>query len=203
MRNLKECQAEVFRRSEIRIARRKRRRRLITVCVPVVLCIGGWLLLPKLHRTGSTELLQENAPSSIGQQTVRTVSVTGPNVSLQYTEQDQVQPIYDYILDLSGIVNTRQDPMAAPEGTDSHDYAGGAGLMGTDNNMVSDEADKHSGANAYTISVILADGSTLEYMLTDNHLTDRSTGISYLLSQAQKREFTELLDIANGKDDAP
>ncbi len=40
MRDLNECQAEVFRRSEKRIQKRKqRRKRILMVCIPLVLCI--------------------------------------------------------------------------------------------------------------------------------------------------------------------
>ena len=41
MRNLDECRAEVFRRSEARIhARNRRRNAILTACVPVVLCVA-------------------------------------------------------------------------------------------------------------------------------------------------------------------
>jgi hypothetical protein len=46
MRNLDECRAEVFRRSEARIKARKRRRNaILTACVPVALCVALlWLV---------------------------------------------------------------------------------------------------------------------------------------------------------------
>ena len=50
MRNLQECQAEVFRRSEKRIHERKKRRaHLLMLCIPLALCITiiGAYLFPK------------------------------------------------------------------------------------------------------------------------------------------------------------
>lgn len=49
MRDLKECQAEVFRRSEVRIKERTRRRKsILAACVPLVIClvIAGATMLP-------------------------------------------------------------------------------------------------------------------------------------------------------------
>ncbi len=41
MRDLKDCQAEVFRRSEERIRKRiKRRRQILSLCIPLVICLG-------------------------------------------------------------------------------------------------------------------------------------------------------------------
>ena len=49
MRDLKECKAEVFRRSENRIkARKKLRNRVLSLCIPACLVIGALLILPRL-----------------------------------------------------------------------------------------------------------------------------------------------------------
>lgn len=51
MRTLDQCKAEVFRRSEERIRKRKiARRYLLAACIPVVLCVGMWsvMILPAM-----------------------------------------------------------------------------------------------------------------------------------------------------------
>lgn len=63
MRNLEECRAEVFRRSEARIRARKRRNiAILTACVPLVLCVAlAWAAgLPGAER-GAAEAIPENA----------------------------------------------------------------------------------------------------------------------------------------------
>ena len=48
MRDLKECQAEVFRRSEQRIkARKKTHKRIVAVCIPLFLVVSLWSVLYK------------------------------------------------------------------------------------------------------------------------------------------------------------
>ena len=59
MRNLKECQAEVFRRSEKRIEKRRKTYKRIGVwCIPLVLCIAAYSavsLLPGSSSKGTNE----------------------------------------------------------------------------------------------------------------------------------------------------
>ena len=56
MRDLEQCRAEVFRRSENRIKERTRmRRRAVTMCVPLVLCLViGAVTAPMLLRDGKS-----------------------------------------------------------------------------------------------------------------------------------------------------
>lgn len=67
MRNLDECKAEVFRRSEARLRARKRRNiAILTACVPVVLCIAlVWAAgLPGKTGERASGLTEEYAPES-------------------------------------------------------------------------------------------------------------------------------------------
>lgn len=48
LRDIQECKAEVFRRSQVILARRKKRRiQVLCACVPVCLVLGAWLLYPR------------------------------------------------------------------------------------------------------------------------------------------------------------
>ena len=67
MRNLEECRAEVFRRSEARIRARKRRKiAILTACVPLVLCVAlVWAAgLPGKTGERASGLTEEYAPES-------------------------------------------------------------------------------------------------------------------------------------------
>lgn len=67
MRNLEECRAEVFRRSEARIRARKRRNiAILTACVPLVLCVAlVWAAgLPGKTGERASGLTGECAPES-------------------------------------------------------------------------------------------------------------------------------------------
>jgi len=67
MRDLQECQAEVFRRSEKRIQERTcRRKRIVMTCVPLVLClvIAGTMMLPGRPSTDMTAPENVQEPGS-------------------------------------------------------------------------------------------------------------------------------------------
>lgn len=53
MRELNECRAEVFRRSENRIKARKRRSRILALCIPLCLLIGLWSVSSEPPSNGS------------------------------------------------------------------------------------------------------------------------------------------------------
>lgn len=63
MRNFEERKAEIFLRSENRIKqRRKNRRRILTVCIPLcVILIAGSAILPRLIPVGFDRIEQENS----------------------------------------------------------------------------------------------------------------------------------------------
>ena len=63
MRELYECRAEVFRRSENRIKeRRKKRSRMLAVCIPLVFCIAAYsvFILPAMLPASKTENFADN-----------------------------------------------------------------------------------------------------------------------------------------------
>ena len=104
MRNLDECQAEVFRRSEKRIRERKKRRnRILSVCVPLVLCAAGVALLPELGTNSPAEvpatemvinqysLIPESG--SVDVVNTRSIAVSGNGFSHEYTAQEDVEEI--------------------------------------------------------------------------------------------------------------
>ena len=120
MRELHECQAEVFRRSEKRIKERKQRRNhILMVCIPLILCVTifGGLFLPNLDDfKGAPESSDELLYSGTGTEAVGglftgSVEVSGNGVSSYYTSVENVQGIMRLI---NGVV-------AVPETNDGDD----------------------------------------------------------------------------------
>ena len=105
MRSLDECKAEIFRRSEMTIRRRKQtRNRILAVCIPLCLCIGAIGVI-----SGGFDAKSENmaaAPESIyknGSSTYLHEEAVGEDV--QTSAVESTRP-------LSGI--TGQDPSGDP-----------------------------------------------------------------------------------------
>lgn len=155
MRNLQECQAEVFRRSEQRMQARKRlRRRMQTTCLLLVLCLAacGACFLPieeTLPAAGKAEMqfFTENvlayagggfstdgAPAEYG-----SITVSGEGISHYYTSTEKVEDII-FLIDtiisapettvttgfFGAIVNTHEITVATDEKWIASDtFAGG------------------------------------------------------------------------------
>ena len=113
MRDLKECQAAVFRRSEIRIkARKKRRNRILMTCIPMVLGITVitavlWSKTPTGPNSKETEAeawCVENSPH-VWQE----ILVSGQGKHLTYKNEETLQIVG--FLDAC----TAEKPIKAPE----------------------------------------------------------------------------------------
>lgn len=82
MRSLEECRAEVFRRSEDRIRRRRQRRnRILAVCVPLVLCVTV-LAAEMLQASGKREPPVNEASGDA----VRRIEVSGGSEQRSITD---------------------------------------------------------------------------------------------------------------------
>lgn len=190
MRELHECQAEVFRRSEKRIKERKQRRNhILMACIPLVLCITlfGALLLPGMEPTGSTgELLQENfseqhagglGTEAVGGLFTDSVEVSGNGVSSYYTSAEDVQ----------GIITLLNSIVSIPESDDGYgDRDLSEGSSGIKENPSED---------GYTITVKLSDGTNQEYLLKGNLLIDQVAKKTFLMSTDACRELKDTLGI--------
>lgn len=185
MRNLNECQAEVFRRSEKRIkARKQRRMHILAACIPLALCIAASsaLMLQETREDpadgltlGSTEA---HAP------VVDQVEITGQGVSLRCTEIAKVQEIAQK-LDIYTAFE--------PEGSKAEGQSEvGTIYNGTDGYTVN----MTGGERKYTITVTLARWGTAEYCLTGNTLENRSNGHTVTLTAMQLLEIKSLLGIS-------
>lgn len=93
MRDFDERKAEIFRRSEKRIAQRKRRRRVIMSCIPIVICAIALSFghVPKLlpaEDNADKYIVNENAysapPETQESKSYSSVKVQGRNEDTDY-----------------------------------------------------------------------------------------------------------------------
>ena len=192
MRNLNECQAEVFRRSEKRIKERKQRRKhLIMACLPLVLCItilGAFLFpggTPGFNGTAGGGLTEEKFESLSCP--IAKITVTGGNFSQTYREVEDLLLISDQLYSYGSRgdeTNGTTDDGVASEGDDRGESADDIYGNITDNSNV-----------AYTITLVTHEGVKTEYRLAGKTLKNLTTKQTYDLSQTQVNELYELLGI--------
>ena len=208
MRDLKECQAEVFRRSENRIkARKKRRNRILMTCIPMVLGVTviTAALWPKDGGSPTFVGVQESATFAQAVETIAVmdvnfgarVEVTGEDISLYYAQTEDVLKITDFLnrLTLEQPENAPEDPMdvplepEAPEDNQAPSAGGGESKdeSGNKHSLSPGIFDDYSAtlAEGLTIAVTAEDGTQTQYSLDENILTDLTNSKAYPLTPQQ------------------
>lgn len=165
MRSLQECQAEVFRRSEKRIRARRRAIRAVMVCVPLVLCITAFSLLVLPGPADTSDGSGAKNDAASPPPTVCRIDVTEAGEIISITDEERVRAITDT---LSALNNS-----PGAELSDGSDTAGAEGR---------------------TITLFTPDGPQAVYRLTDDTLTNVTTGDAMALTQAQSAALFALLD---------
>ena len=189
MRELHECQAEVFRRSEKRIKERKQRRNhMLMACIPLVLCltIFGAFLFPQMDdfkhapESSNEQFSGAMGKDEIGGLFTGSVEVSGNGVSSYYASVENVQGIMRLI---NGIV-------AVPEtndGDDLRDYI-------TDESTSTDVNENYQ-ENCYKIVVKRSDKTSTEYLLVGSVLIDQNTQQEYPVGEATMKDLKNALGI--------
>lgn len=198
MRSIQECQAEVFRRSEIRIkARKKRRQQIITACLPLVLgiCAVSALVLPELLQTGAKT---SDAAPAMGSPdggyysyscAIETITVEGEGICLQVTDTERTMSIYDRLTGRT-VGSTADPPKDSPRPENE-----------SESTAPNQNTDKTGGAiedcagDGITVTVIMGDGSRREFLLAGDVLTDLKENRSRRLSAYQLAELRQLLGL--------
>ena len=224
MRNLEDCKAEIFRRSEERIKERKRtRKRVLACCIPLCLLLvaGGLYLRPLLEpvdhmggtNAGPTPVPERELGGSdvvLYGKVVRYVSVTLAEgtgktaVSKEVTDTETMVDLYGCMakyFDLSGA-----EAIGGMDGAD--DTTGGltgatgkeSNTNGTDRDTIEDELKfKYAldeKAADYRIVFREATGEETEFRLYENYLYNETTGCVVTLSDAKLSEMkTQLQQI--------
>ena len=186
MRDLHECQAEVFRRSEKRIkTRRQRRKHIAIACVPLVLCVilATPLLWPEEKAIGPgasesvTGSLQENANESFTC-SIAQITVAGGGFSRTFTGDSQVLPIWD------GLTQTPQ---------------GSGGMISSPAHQENTGRGSETAGLEYTITLVMRYGEKIEYLLSGNTLKDLTADQTHILSEKQANTLYDLLGIPRAK----
>lgn len=195
MRELHECQAEVFRRSEKRIKERKQRRqRILMTCIPLVLCltIFGTFLFPQLNNNMQAPegMPESETQAAMGQDenqsmtcSIVEIKVSGNGVSIRYTD------VADLLL-ISDQLNTYGTRAPETSGTTNED---GSDRSENADDVVGGVAD--SANAAYTITLVTHEGEKTEYQLIGNTLLNQTTNQAYTLTYEQAKELREILGV--------
>ena len=113
MRDLETCKAEVFRRSEEKIKERTRmRRRALTLCVPLVLClVVGAVAWPNLTREskGGNQMPADSAPLPEGYEVVGEMDPEGSAV-LRIEDAAALELLASLATDEDAMYGSNADP---------------------------------------------------------------------------------------------
>ncbi|MBQ8810593.1 MAG: hypothetical protein IJZ69_09725 [Bacteroidales bacterium] len=190
MRELHECQAEVFRRSEKRIKeRRARRNHILMACIPLVLCltIFGAFLFPQMDdlkqapESGNEQYFGAMGTDTMGGVITGSVEVSGNGISSFYSTEEDVLEIMQLINGIVAIPETESD------GSDDRDYI-------ADENH-STEQKENQKEKGYTILLKRGDGSSTEYLLLGSLLIDQTTQQEYPVREDTMKDLKNALGI--------
>ena len=198
MRDFEQTKAEIFRRSEERIQKRKKIRRVTVLCVPMVLCVVAAALLPR------QEIAQNNQEEIITAAGVHTAggaySTTEQATHKTSTESilADVNRLATVRLCSAGVVLREKSGEAAEEilalletvtvcVKSESDVAG-------DNYTTRGEVTENMESAEITLSIMDEIGKTREFRWEDTVLTDLQTGEVYLLTAAQQKKLESLLE---------
>ena len=190
MRELHECQAEVFRRSEKRIKERKQRsKRILMTCIPLVLCLTafGAFLFPQLfnHKQAPESILgPAGTQAAMGQDcAIAEIKVSGNGISIHYTDVADLLMISDQ-LHTYGTRAPETNAAVSEDGSDRNENADD--VIGSIT---------YSANAAYTITLITHEGVKTEYCLFGNTLRNQTTNQAYTLTYEQAKELRDMLGI--------
>lgn len=186
MRSFEQRLAEIDRRSkQIYSQRKQRRKRILTACIPAVLCISLFaaFLLPSgaANRAPGT---QENLTEEIVQHPGNG-SNTGSIEQIQVSGADEVH-IYT---DTGRICAILEQLHVLTEKTSGENYSGSS-------NTPSEPL--YAMGSTCTIRLTLKHGEVHTYQLTGHRLTDMQTGCTYTLTQTELAALNEALWVGNG-----
>lgn len=188
MRNLEDCRAEVFRRSEQRIHRRQQqRRRILTCCIPLCLClaVGSVTLFPAWLSGNKSAHLCESLNES-----EHTASSTLPIYShcaymeITLPEESTGRKIIDRdtIRQVDALIQAAYSPLSGNNET-------------AESGVFPPSVPENGVLSYYTLTVFAQDGSPTVFTLTDTTITQQKTGQTVALTPEVFAEFATLLSL--------
>ncbi len=190
MREIKECTAEVFRRSEKRIKERKRNRnRILAMCIPLclILTVFSFSILPEMmpkdnaenEAVGSIHDGADGMTQGSKAHDFICVSVRSAEYDGEITDAVAVNKVFYQIYNILEINGGYKD---ATEG--SNDNAG-------------DAAAKENSSDSIVIIMIESDGTARTYILDGNVLYDESFDKEITLTNEQRNDLLVALELAD------
>lgn len=193
MREINECKAEVFRRSENRIKeRRKRRNRILALSTPLCLCVVlGIIVLSPSKKTAdladpesagvleSTEDMDGTKGDSDGA-VYSMVEIEKNNVSVpQYVKETDM-------VGVNHILESLESSFREPGEQDN---------MGAQNETIDTDGNYSMALPDLTITFSNAAGGQMVYLMYGNGLSNVTTNESVLLTEEQQSELMKEIDM--------
>ncbi len=185
MRDLMECQAEVFRRSEERIkAKKQRRKQLLMACVPLAVCVTllSAFLLPAMMPAGEDGA--DNG-SAMGQPTQSSKEGASP---VEISIRGSAEEVW-VITDPERVLAINAELQELYNGQ----LVGGMFYGKPENKMEEPQAGSQS--EEYRIMIVDGNGVTVTYTLQGSELCREDTQNRISLSQHQLTELKKALEI--------
>ena len=205
MRELNECKAEVFRRSENRIKERKRNRnRILAMCIPLCLIITvcSVTILPDMMPKGKNNAANETADhitdgtgdaegaiGSVGESkthNIISVTVKDGEYTCEFTDASAVNTVFQQICEIQKTNGEYKDnaDMQQPEAGDDAEHKDSTSGTKADDNSVD-------------VTMISADGTIRVYTLNGLTLYDKTLDKEYTLTTEQRNDLLVALELAD------
>lgn len=186
MRDFEQRKAEIFRRSEERLTQRKRRRRMIISCVPIVICIAflSVFKLPDFKlETG------KSAPDAYNQtvsaEKYISVRIQGKGENSGYNKVIEDQEI------IEKIVNSIADAESEKNSTESSEPDENKSAGAPQDAVAGASPSRKEEDSGYTITIAVSDGSERIYTLSEDILTDEKNTRIFLTDE----QFSEIVSL--------
>lgn len=193
MRELNECTAEVFRRSEKRIKERKRNRnRILALCIPFCLIVTVWsvLTIPAMLPTNDKAMSAEENTGIVGSVNFSTAAFVQVEIETGTTAQSTI--LKDDANEVAQIYYMMQSSfVTAGEGADE----------AKDNAMSNVEENKNfsqtanAAASGYKVIFTAENGVKTVFIITKDTLIDESTGRKVTLTEERRSEILTALGL--------
>lgn len=197
MRELDECTAEVFRRSEKRIKERRRNHsRILAVCIPVCLIVTVWsaIIFPGMMPTADTSDLAQAVEEINGK---AEGSLAGPYVSVEIQTAGPLPEGHDReVTDRLAVAEMFRAIQSLFADTDGNDLTDGGNVPAEEEPAANDLTDAASNRTDCTITFTAEDGSRAVYRLSGNELANERTNETIFLSDPQMAKLLAVLNIS-------
>lgn len=192
MREIDECTAEVFRRSEKRIKER-RRNRVLALCIPVCLFIAVW---PAINLPAMTPVLEgDYYNQTSGEMAENAPSLICPYIAVEIQDSDLFPEEHHggEVTDQLAVT----EMFLAVRSLFADAFSDGQNVIpAEENNINGDLVQSPNKPKGYTITFTAEDGSQTVYHLSGNTLVNVSADETVFLSDAQVAGLMAVLGIS-------